>query len=516
MTGAEVLVRAAMERGIAVCFANTGTTEIPLIAALDKYPGIRAVPCLFEGVCTAAADGYGRVSGRPAMALLHLGPGLANGTAYLHNARRARAPLVNLIGEHASWHLPNDPPLAMDIEALAAVASDWKRTSAGPETLSRDMAEAVAAALRGCVSTLIVPNDFQLAEAPFLPAKTAETFFDPVSRDAIENAVRLLSSGRKTAVLLGGRALRLGGLNAAARVRAAAGCDLLCTSFPAFIERGGDLPGVRRIPYFPEAALDLLSPYEGVVFAGANEPVTFFGYPGIPGKLLREDQEKIFIWTEGQDEIASLEALADGLGAPQSPARPRGYPKAVDRSALPSGALTPEKVCMVLAALQPEDVIIVDEGLTSAFAYWDLSAGAPGHSLMSVSGGAIGYGMPCALGAALACPGKKVINLEADGSGLYTVQALWTQAREGVDVTTLVCSNRSYRIVEMELIRSGIDPGGTAAMALTHLSPPVVNWVALAKGFGVEASACSTAEDLAAGLSRALAEPGPHLIEMIL
>jgi acetolactate synthase-1/2/3 large subunit len=171
---------------------------------------------------------------------------------------------------------------------------------------------------------------------------------------------------------------------------------------------------------------------------------------------------------------------------------------------------------MVLAALQPEDVIIVDEGLTSAFAYWDLSAGAPGHSLMSVSGGAIGYGMPCALGAALACPGKKVINLEADGSGLYTVQALWTQAREGVDVTTLVCSNRSYRIVEMELIRSGIDPGGTAAMALTHLSPPVVNWVALAKGFGVEASACSTAEDLAAGLSRALAEPGPHLIEMIL
>jgi acetolactate synthase-1/2/3 large subunit len=512
MTGAEALVKAAGESGVTLCFANTGTTEIPIVAALDSVGGIRAVPCVFEGVCTGAADGYGRMTGRPAMALLHLGPGLANGTANLHNARRARTPLVNVIGEHASWHRPNDPPLAMDIERLASTVSGRVRTSLAAGSLADDMSDTIAAALRGCVSTLIVPNDLQKMEVSYSGRGRAEAVFDPVSPETILRAARLLSGGKKTAMVLGGRALRRHGLLAAARVVAATGCALFCVTFPGFVERGGGLPAVARIPYLPELGLELLSPYDTVVLAGSGEPVTFFGYPGAPGKLIPPDRKRASIWQDGQDEIACLEALADELGAP---AKVRAQETTTSLPpGLPTGALTPEKVCLVLAALQPENAIIVDEGLTTAFTYYAVSAGAPPHALMAVSGGAIGQGMPCALGAALASPERKVIDFQADGSALYTVQALWSQAREGADVTTLVCSNRSYRIVEMELERTGIDTGRTAAKALTRLSPPEIDWVRLAAGFGVPGVRVESAEDLAVAIRRALAEPGPHLIEM--
>ena len=515
MTGAEALVKAAGESGVTLCFANTGTTEIPLVAALDSVGGIRTVPCVFEGVCTGAADGYGRMTGRPAMALLHLGPGLANGVANLHNARMARTPLVNVVGEHASWHRPNNPPLAMDIERLASTVSGRVRTSLAAESLAGDMSDAVAAALLGCISTLIVPNDLQKRDVSYSGRGRVEAVFDPVSLETILQAARLLSGAKKPAMVLGGRALRRPGLLAAERVRAATGCDLLCVTFPGFIERGGGLPAVARIPYLPELGLELLSPYDAFVLAGANEPVTFFGYPGVPGKLIPQDRKKASIWQEGQDEIACLEALADELGA-SAHARPEGRADTgvPPRPDLPSGALTPEKVCLVLAALQPEDAIIVDEGLTTAFTYYAVSASAPPHALTAVTGGAIGLGMPCALGAALACPERKVINFQADGSALYTVQALWSQAREGVDVTTLLCSNRTYRIVEMELERTGVDTGRTAAKALTRLSPPQIDWVRLAAGFGVPGVRVESAEDLAAAIGRALAEPGPHLIEM--
>ncbi len=512
MTGAEALIKAAGESGITLCFANTGTTEIPLVAALDSVGGIRAVPCVFEGVCTGAADGYGRMTGRPAMALLHLGPGLANGTANLHNARRARTPLVNVIGEHASWHRPNDPPLAMDIESLAGAVSGRVRTSRRAEELADDISDAISAALRGHVSTLIVPNDLQKLEVTYSGRGQAESRFDPVSPDAVVQAARLLSAGKKTLMVLGGRALRRDGLLAASRISAMTGCDLVCVTFPGFVERGADLPAVRRIPYLPELGLELLSPYDAVVFAGAGEPVTFFGYPGVPGKLIPQDRKRASIWQEGQDEITCLNALADELGAPAcARMKETAAPAPIG---LPTGALTPEKVCLVLAALQPENAIIVDEGLTTAFTYYAASAGAPPHALMAVSGGAIGLGMPCALGAALACPERKVINFQADGSALYTLQALWSQARESVDVTTLVCSNRSYNIVKMELERTGVDTGRTAANALTHLAPPDIDWVRLASGFGVPGVRVENAEDLAAEIRRALAEPGPHLIEM--
>ena len=516
MNGAELIVRTAKKAGIDICFANAGTTEMPIVQALDTQPGIRAVLGLFEGVCTGAADGYGRMLERPAVALLHLGPGLANGIANLHNARRARTPLVALIGQHATWHRANDPPLAMDIEALAGTVSGWKRTNKSPADLSKDFAEAVAASMYGQIATLIVPNDYQSEESAVTKIAAPRFQFDPVDSGRIEEAVRLLRAGKKTALLMGGRGLRKRGLQAAARIKAATGCDLLCDMFLALAERGRGLPDVPRIPYFPEPALKLLSAYEAVVLAGTGEPVTFFGYRGVPGRLLAESQRKVQLATERQNVAEALEHLAESLNAPRRPKLPVGRSAKADRPRVPSGELTPEKACQTLAALQPEDAILVDEGLTTSFAYYPLTAGSPPHSYLTIAGGSIGYGMPCAVGTALACPGRRVINLQADGSAMYTVQALWTQAHEALDVTTLLCSNRSYNILRVELIRAGVASIGPSALSLIDIDRPAIDWVKLAGGLGVPAVSVNTAEALARALRKALAEPGPRLIEMVL
>jgi acetolactate synthase-1/2/3 large subunit len=516
MNGAELTLRTAVASGIELCFANPGTTEIPLVAAIDNISGLRPVLGLFEGVCTGAADGYARVTGRPAMTLLHLGPGFANGIANLHNARRAGSPVFNLIGEHATWHQSNDPPLAMDIEALASTVSSWQKRCVSADGVSRDTADAVGAARKGVISSLIMAHDLQQAEL-VNPAVIARGFsFDPVDPDVIERAARIIKGARKAALLLDGRALRTRGLEAAARIGTATGCDLLMPTFPGYLDRGAGRPVLQRIPYFPEPAVKMVSEYEAMVLAGAREPVTFFGYPGIPGRLLREDQRKFSIVTAGQDVIEVLEAMADLLGAPplsRSGSR-LAAPSAIQE--LPGGRLTPEKVCACLAALQPEDAIVVDEGLTTAFAYYRLSAGSPPHGWTSVTGGAIGYGMPCAVGAALAAPGRKIINFQADGSALYTVQALWTEAREALDIVTLICSNRSYHIVEMELERAGIPEPGRGARALTTFAAPGINWVQVARGFGVPGVRVDTADVLARELAKALKEDGPCLIEIAL
>lgn len=515
MNGAELLMKAAVARGIRICFSNPGTTELPLVAAIDQTEGMRPVLGLFEGVCTGAADGYGRVASAPALTLLHLGPGLANGIANLHNAKRAGTPILNVIGEHATWHKANDPPLAMDIEALAGTVSGWKRTVPSADTLIRDLMDGVTASLRGRVATLIVPHDIQRSEVVDKAVEVPLFVFDPIDAGAIVRAARLLKSRRRSVLILGGRALRRNGLQAAARVKAATGCDLLCEALPGYIERGAGLPIVQRIPYFPEVALGILSQYESVVLAGTGEPVTFFGYPGIPGKLLKEDQQKEALCADGQDAILALQNLADALDAPSLSAVESGIFAPASRPGIPSGVLTPDKVCATLAALQPENAIIIDEGLTGAFSYFELSAGAPYHALMTTAGGAIGCGMPCSAGAAIAAPDRRVIDFQADGSGLYTVQALWTQARESLDVTTLICSNRSYRILEVEFGRSGMFLG-PASKLLTSLSGPVINWVDLSRGFGVPAVSVDTAETLARELNRSLSEAGPHLVEMLL
>jgi acetolactate synthase-1/2/3 large subunit len=453
---------------------------------------------------------------KPAMTLLHLGPGLANGISNLHNARKAKTPLVNLIGEHATWHLAADPPLNMDIEALAGTVSGWQRTNRSPATLSQDLAEAVAASMYGQVATLIVPNDHQLAECPVTEIVTPRFSFAPVDLRSIERAARAMRTGKKTGLILGGRALRKRGLHAAGHIKAMTGCDLLTDTYPSYAERGIGLPDVKRIPHFPELGIEMLSRYEIVVLAGVKEPVSFFGYQGVPSYLLAENQQRLQIATETHDAAQALECLAEVLGASLSMTIPDGVLPQPFRPDVPQGKLTAEKICRTLAALQPEYAIIVDEGVTTSPTYYPLTAGLPPHAFLAVSGGSIGYGMPCSIGAAVACPNRPVINLEADGSAMYTVQALWTESREALDITTLICSNRSYEILKVELTRAGIASMGPKTLSLVGLDSPDIGWVRIAEGMGVPAVTVRAAEELAKELCNALSEPGPHLIEMVL
>ena len=516
MNGAEFLIRTAVRAGIEIGFANAGTTEIPIVLAFGSEPGIKAVLGLFEGVCTGAADGYGRMLDKPALTLLHLGPGLANGVANLHNARRAKAPLLNLIGEHATWHRTADAPLTMDIERLASTVSGWYKTSESPMTLSQNLAEAVAASKYGQVSTLIVPNDHQWADCSGGEIATPQFSFDPIDTESIDKAAQLLRAHHKTGLIIGGRALREHSLEKAALIKAATDCDLITDHLPPYMERGTSLPDVVRIPYFPEAAIELLSRYEAIVLAGTNEPVTFFGYSGFSSFLLEENQKRVEIANERQDAAEALEYLAGALNTRLSLKIPSHILSKSGRPRVPHGELNPRNICLTLAALQPENAIIVDEGLTTSGAYYPLSAGLPRHSYLTTAGGSIGYGLPCALGAAVACPQRPVINFQADGSAMYTVQALWTAAREALDVTTLICSNRSYNILKMELYRAGIASIEPGVLSLIDLDRPDIDWVKIAEGMGVPAISVNSVEGLAKEFRKALSEPGPHLIEMMM
>jgi len=514
MNGAQLLVETAKKSGIEVCFANPGTTELPIVLALDSEPGMRAILGLFEGVCTGAADGYGRMLNKPAMTLLHLGPGLANGIANLHNARRAKTPVVNVIGEHATWHLAADAPLAMDIEALAGTVSGWHKTSESPEALSRDIAEAAAASMYGQIATLIVPNDYQLTESTVTEITTPRFSFDPVDLSSIEEAARIMRASEKAGLIIGARALRRQGLHAAAHIKAATDCDIIMNTYPSYVERGIGLPDVKRIPHFPEPGIEMLSQYEAVVLVGTKEPVTFFGYKDIRSYLLAENQRRLQIATDRQDAAQALECLAEALGVRLSASIPADVITHYSRPNVPHGELTAEKVCLTIAAIQPENAIIVDEGITTSAKYSPLTAGLPPNTFLAVSGGSIGYGMPCSVGAAIASPNRPVINIQADGSAMYTVQALWTQAREALDITTLICSNQTYEIMKVELARLGITSMGPKTLSLTDIDTPSLDWVRVAEGIGVPAAAVRTAEELAQELTKSFSDPGPHLIEM--
>lgn len=511
MNGAESLIHTAIKADIEVCFANPGTTELPLVCALDEVEGLRTVLCLFEGVCTGAADGYARMAEKPALTLLHLGPGFANGIAYLHDARRARSSIVNIIGDHATWHLGADAPLTSDIESLARPVSHWLRRNRSGEKLASDLTDAIAAASAhpGYISTLIVPHDCQLEPASGLTRLFNTAPLPPrVEEEELTRAIELLQQNQPTALFLGGHALKQRGLQAAARIAAATGCKLLCETFPARLERAPNLPNVERLPYFPEQALAVLEPFTTIIIAGAKSPVSFFGYPGLPSYFISEGQQQHVLAEPHEDAIAALEALAEAVNAPVevfTPPRPR--------PTKPSGQLTPETLCAAVAAVQPFNAIIMDEGNTSSGAYLLVSQGAPPHSYLTQPGGAIGLGLPCATGAAIACPDRPVINIQADGSAMYTLQALWTQAREALNVTTVICNNHSYRILGLELKRAGVQEFGPIAQQMVSLAPPHLDWVQLAQGMGVPAVRVTTADELVTHLERALAEAGPHLIE---
>jgi len=515
VNGAEILVKTAVHAGIELCLANAGTTELPIAIAFDKIPGIKTVLGLFEGVCTGAADGYGRMLDRPAMTLLHLGPGFANGIANLHNARRAGSPIISIIGDHATWHQHADAPLTMDISSLISTVSGWQRKNRSVQTLSRNIVEAISASLYGQIASLIVPNDHQMEEWKGPLFKQRQVSFDPVDTRIIDRAARLIRKYKKTALILSGRALRERGLRAVSHIQRITGCDLFTTSFPPYMERGIGLPQIERLPYFPEPAIKALEPYEAFILAGTKIPVTFFGYKGIESYLINKEQKTIELTTAKHNVAEALEYLAQALGPLPRRSSIKGSFTSIQRPDIPQGQLTPEKACAIIAALQPENAIIVDEGITSSLTYYALTGKLPGHSYMTIAGGSIGYGMPCAVGASLACPDRPVINIQADGSGLYTLQALWTQAREGLNVTTLICANRSYNILFMELERAGIKEPGPKTRSLADLRNPHVDWVSIARGFGVPGVSVDSAEGLCIELRKALFESGPHLIEMV-
>lgn len=511
MNGAERLLRTARDAGIDVCFANPGTTEMPLVVALDSVGGIRPVLGVFEGVCTGAADGFGRMAGRPAMTLLHLGPGLANGAANLHNARRAHTPVVNVIGEHATWHLAVDSPLKSDLEGLAAPVSDWVRTCGSADSIGSDLAAAVAAATTapGQVVTLIVPADLQSAPAAGpVPISSPPRARVPES-SRVAAAVDALRRGESSALLLGGPACRRPALDIVARITAATGCRLVVETFPARMERGAGTPCIERFPYFPEQVAGVLDGVDRVVLAGAPDPVALFGWPGAPSRMLPEHVGVVSLAQADEDIEAALAAVADDLRA----AAGGGPVASLAPGARPSGPLDASTLAAAVAATLPEGAVVVDEGATSSVLLYPALASAPPHTWLTLTGGAIGQGLPCATGAAIACPDRKVVAFQADGSGLYTLQALWTQARESLDVTTILCANRTYRILQIELMRAGVARPGPAARRLTDLHEPPLDWVRLASGMGVPAARAEDAESLVHALGRAFAEPGPHLIE---
>lgn len=512
MNGAEAVITAALGNGVEVCFANPGTTEMPLVLALDSVPGLRAILCLHENVATAAADGYARMTGRPAMCLLHLGPGLANGLTNLHNAKRAATPILVVIGEHASWHIAADPLLASDIEGLAATVSCHVARVRAPETIADDVAAALAAAQGGGIATLIVPHDIQLAEASARPAKPMARSAKAYSVVRAEAAARALKSGT-AAVLLGGEALSEPALRYAGAIASATGAELICDTFFARMERGGDLPRARKLPYFPDQAVELTRRFDRVVVAGTRRPVGFFGYPGLPS-YLTDAEQTVMLADAGEDAVGALAALAERLGAKaqaaSAPAAARQAP------APPSGPLDAASVSAVIARLQPLNCIMMDEALTVGVPYFDASQSAPRFSHLILTGGAIGQGPGSATGAAVGAPHRKVINYQSDGCGAYSVQAFWTQARENLDVLTVIGSNRSYNILNVELQRAGVTAPGPAARAMAALDKPFLDWVKIAEGFGVPAVAVDTAEDLAREMERALAVRGPRLIEAIM
>jgi acetolactate synthase-1/2/3 large subunit len=515
VNGATALWQTLAAAGVGVCFANPGTTEMQLVAALDDVPAIRPVLGLFEGVCTGAADGYARVTGRPAATLLHLGPGLANGIANLHNARRARSPVVTVVGDHATWHLAADAPLTSDVEGLARPVSVWVGAAGAAPDLPVLGARAVAAACGspGGPATLIVPQDASWDAAPGPAEAITPAAPRPPDDARVAAAADLLARGG--VLLLGGAALHGEGLEAAAAVVAATGWRAVAEMFPARQSRGRGRPAFDRLPYFPEQAVAALEG-PGVVLAGATEPVAFFGYPGRPSRLAPEGGDVVALAPPGTDVRAALAALAAlaRRGAP-SPRPGAGSPPAGEPPA-PEGPLGVTSLGAALAATLPDGAIVVDEGTTSSLGFAAMSAAAAPHECLYLTGGAIGQGLPCAVGAAIGAPGSRVLALQADGSGMYTLQALWTMARERLDVTVVVCANRAYRILQYEYGRATESAPSERVAPLMSLDDPALDWCALAQGHGVPAVRVTSADALAAELRAAAESPGPVLLEAVL
>ncbi|MGD0608760.1 MAG: acetolactate synthase large subunit [Streptosporangiaceae bacterium] len=513
MIGAQALIGSLVGAGVDTCFMNPGTSEMHFVAALDSVPRMRGVLALFEGVATGAADGYARIAGRPAAVLLHLGPGLANGLANLHNARRAGTPVLTIVGGHATGHVRYDSPLQSDIEALARTVSGWVHTSGTTRALAHDAMRAVAAARRGQIATLVLPADVSWGDGAALAPPPPVAVPEPPDAGQVEAAARLLAGGPvgpAALLLLGGTALTERGLAAASRISAATGTRLLAETFPARMEGGAGVPAVARLAYLAEQAEAQLAGVDHLILAGARAPVSFFGYPGRLSDLVPAGCSVTVLAEPDTDVAAALELLAGQVAAGTRPVLAEASTQAPGAGPLLAGSLA-----AAIAASLPEQAIISDEANTMGVALPQALAGAPRHTLLTLTGGAIGQGLPVATGAAVAAPDRPVLALEADGSALYTIQALWTQAREQLNVTTVLINNAAYAILRMELARTAAGEAGRRASRMLDLSDPTPGFTEISTGMGVPASRVATARDLEKALRRAYAEPGPHLIEAV-
>ena len=514
MNGAERLLETLIDSGIELCLANPGTSEMQLVSAIGDSDTMRAVLCLFEGVVSGAADGYARMSDRPAITLLHLGSGFSNSMANQHNARRAHVPLINIVGDHATWHLKYDAPLTSDVPAHVKLSSDWVAVSDSADNLAVCGAKAVQASMQGWgrIATLVVPANHAWEPSTVRSPALELAPMGKVPDKVIDKIAAALSNGRRSALFMGGRALREESLWAAGQIAKACGADLLCETFPARIQRGVGRVPVQRLPYFAEPAAEVLSHYQQLILVGCAAPVSFFAYPGVESWLAPESCEVITLAEAHEDTASALQELVSRLGGEQAP---DVVPHAQASASAPTGALTPIAMAQSVAQLMPENAIVSDEAATCGLAMFPATVQSPPHDWLTLTGGAIGQGLPLALGAALACPDRKVISLEADGSAMYTVQALWSMARENTDVTVVIMNNRSYAILNIELARVGAGQPTPKTLSMFDLSGPDIDWVSISEGMGVPATRVTTAEEFHQQFEQAMAHKGPSLIEAL-
>jgi len=452
--------------------------------------------------------------GRPAATVLHLGPGLANALSNLHNARKGRSPVVNIVGEHATGHLRYDAPLTSDTEAFARTVSEWVRTLERAEGMGDAASAAVAAAVAppGRPATLVVPADFSWSEAGEPGCAAPRLSRQVPANHEIREMARRLRSGEPCGLVLSGSALSARGLAAAGCIQAATGARIFADRYSARTTRGQGVFEAERIPYFPEPAQAMLAGLQHLILVEARPPVSFFGYAGVRSTLAPEECTLHALASPEQDGEAALASLAQECGAPAGAPASACDPPAPP----PDGTLTAASVGQAVAALIPENAILSDESISASEALWPHLGRAPRHDYLPVTGGSIGQGLPVAMGAALACPDRKVIALEADGSGMYTLQALWSMTRERLDVVTVILANRRYRILDVEMRRTGAGAPGPVANGMIDIGDPEIDWVKLAEGLGVEASRATTAAEFVAQFGCAMRERGPRLIEAVL
>src|SRR3954453_20060454 len=513
MTGAESLVRTLVKGGVDVCFANPGPSEMHFVAALDRVDGMRCVLGLFEGVVTGAADGYFRMKGTPASTLLHLGPGLANGLANLHNAKKANSGIINIVGQHAVYHIGYNAPLTSDIEGLARPMSAWVRTSPDAKSVATDGAAAIAAAKSSPpqIATLILPADTAWNDADGIaqvPQDSQRASYSPQAVDEAAKALR--NGGAQTLLLITGSALTEQGLALAQQIAGKTGCKVMGQTYHPRMARGRGRFSIDRIPYVIEQALPMLKDFRHIVLVEANDPIAFFAYPNKPSMLKPEGCEVHRMTSWGENSVAALEALAGALGAKPQDVKPH---KMVELNK-PTGALTHASIAQAIALAIPENAIVVDESITTGRGFFPPTAAAAPHDWLQNMGGSIGFSTPVATGAAVACPDRKVICMVGDGSAMYTLQSLWTQSREGLNVTTIVFANKIYQILRGEFDGVGAGEPGQRALDMLKIDRPDVDFVALERGVGVPRRAVANVDDFVKALAEAIAEPGPRLIEV--